>query len=122
MKENAMREMLQSIADTFAAERKKEEPYKELFKAGSSLTGLLRELETQMMGPVLDACEVMKERLGTTVNTEQFYVLLALPLLIKIATKNAEQHEGSACCVDKAYFIMSEQLLALGTKEQSDHE
>lgn len=112
MNENILGEMLQAISDGFTAERQKTEPYKEMFKAGSSYTGILRTLEHQMMGPVLDACDVIKQRFGVSVNTEQYHMLLALPLLVKIATRQAER-ERAACSVDKAFFLLSEQLLAL---------
>lgn len=113
LNENTLGEMLTNMADAFTAERKKEKPYKELFKKGSTHTGLLRELETKMSSHVLDACEVYKERHGIEINTNQYHVLLALPLLAKIAENDAERNEGSACCVDKAYFLLSEQLIGL---------
>jgi len=114
---DALGGILTSLAESFASERKKQEPYKELFKAGSTHTGLLRDLETKMMGHVLDACEVFKERHGITLNRDQFNVLLALPLLAKIAENDAKKNEGMACCVDKAYFMLSEQLIALGDSD-----
>ena len=113
MDENILGKMLQSMADTLSEERKKKEPYKEMFKAGSSYTSLLRSLELQMTGPVLDACDVIKERFGVSVSKDQYHILLALPLLVKIATQQAER-EGAACSVDKAYFLISEQLVGLG--------
>lgn len=111
--ENTLGNMLTAMADAFTAERQQEQPYKELFKKGSTHTGLLRELESQMMGPVLDACDIYKERHGININKNQFHVLLALPLLVKLAEKQVEAKEGAACCVDKAYFILSEQLINL---------
>jgi hypothetical protein len=112
--EGAMKNMLSSLAKAFQIERHKTEPYKELFKAGSTYTGLLRELETQMMGNVLDACDVFKERHGVTIDANQFLVLLCLPFLVKVATAEAVKKEGAACSVDKAYFQISEQLKDLG--------
>ena len=111
--ENTLTEMLTAMAVAFTEERQKSEPYKEMFKAGSTHTGLLRDLESKMMSHVLDACDVFKERHGVKINHNQFHVLLALPLLAKIAEKDAKKNEGMACCVDKAYFLLSEQLLAL---------
>ena len=113
--ENTLGNMLTSLADAFTAERQKEEPYKEMFKKGSSLTGLLRHLESEVMGHVLDACDVLEAKHGIEVNHEQYHVLLALPLLVKVAEKDAKAHEGWPCSVDKAYFMLSEQLKALGT-------
>lgn len=115
LNENTLGEMLGALANAFTAERQKSEPYKEMFEAGSSLTGLLRNLEHKMTAHVLDACDVYEKRHGVKINNEQFHVLLALPLLVKIAEKDARRNEGIACCVDKAYFILSEQLLAIGS-------
>jgi len=105
--------MLTSLAQAFKDERQQTEPYKELFKAGSTHTGLLRELEVKMHSLVLDACEVYRERHGIKLNNNQYNILLALPLLAKIAEHDAQKNEGSACCVDKAYYMLSEQLIAL---------
>ena len=114
LNEDTLKNMLTSLVDAFKEERQQTKPYKEMFKAGSTHTGLLRELESKMTSHVLDACDVYKERHGSKVNKNQFHVLLALPLLIKIAEMDARQNEGMACCVDKAYFMLSEQLKALG--------
>lgn len=113
LNEDTLGSMLTAIADSFTKERQKEEPYKELFKAGSTHTGLLRDLQHKMTGHVLDACIVYEERLGVKINKNQYHVLLALPLLVKIAELDAEKNEGMSCCVDKAYFMLSEQLKAL---------
>jgi len=113
LNEDTLTEIMVSLANAFSDERQKSEPYKEMFKAGSTHTGLLRELENKMMMHVLDACDVYKERHGIKINKAQYYVLLALPFLAKIAERDAEKNEGMSCSVDKAYFILSEQLLAL---------
>ena len=113
LNENTLGEMLEAMASAFTEERKKEKPYKELFKAGSTYTGLLRDLELKMSRHVLDACDVYEVRHGVKINNNQYYLLLALPLLAEIAEMDARKNEGSACCVDKAYFLLSEQLLKL---------
>ena len=105
-------EMLEAMASAFRAERQEAEPYKELFKAGSTYTGLLRDLEHKMMVHVLDAMEVLRSRHGVKPSHKQFAMLMALPLLVHIAEKDASKHEGWACSVDKAYYIISEQLIA----------
>ena len=107
--------MFIALANAFTEERQKTDAYKELFGAGSSLTGVLRELEHQMTTNVLDACAVIKTRHGVEVNEVQYAVLQALPLLVKIATDDVERTEGPACCVDKAFYMLSEELLRLGT-------
>ena len=113
LNENTLGNMLKALADAFTKERQEEEPYKELFKAGSTHTGLLRELESKMTDHVLDACDIYKERHGMKINKNQYHILLALPLLAKIAEQDAKKNEGMACCVDKAYFMLSEQLKSL---------
>jgi hypothetical protein len=113
LNESILSEMLGSLADSFTKERQKSEPYKEMFKAGSTHTGLLRSLEGKMSDHILDACDIFKERHGVKINHNQYHVLLALPLLAVIAENNARANEGMACCVDKAYFLLSEQLIAL---------
>ena len=113
LNEDTLKNMMSAMANAFTEERQKTKPYKEMFEAGSTHTGLLRELESKMTDHVLDACDIYKERHGAKVNKNQFHVLLALPLLIKIAEMDAKKNEGMACCVDKAYFMLSEQLKSL---------
>lgn len=115
--ENTLGKMINAMADAFKKERQKEEPYKELFAAGSTHTSLLRELESKMTAHVLNACDVYNERHDMKINRNQYHILLALPLLVKLAEKDAKQNEGMACCVDKAYFMISEQLKALGAEK-----
>ena len=112
LSEDVFGTMLATMVDAFTEERKKTEPYKEMFKAGSSFTGLLRHLDSEMSSHILDACDAHKERTGASFTSDQYNVLLALPLLVMLATKDAER-EGAACCVDKAFFMLSEQLLGL---------
>lgn len=111
-----LKDMINSLAESFTEERKKQEPYKRLFKSGSTYTGLLRHLENQMIGHVLDACSIIEERQGVRVNEDQYRMLLALPLLVKLAEDDARKNEGSACCVDKAFFILSEKFIASNTQ------
>ena len=108
-----LKKMITSMADAFSAERKKEEPYKELFKSGSTYTGLLSELEFKMTGHVLDACDVLSERHYIKMNKAQLRFLMALPFLVEMAEENAQVNEGRACSVDKAFFILSEQFKGL---------
>ena len=117
MKEEISKEtltnMLINLANAFTEERKKTEPYKEMFEEGSTYTGLFRHLEIKMTDHVLDACDVLKEKHGIKVTNDQYHVLLALPLLVQMAERNAVDNEGLPCSVDKAHFILSEQFKAL---------
>ena len=56
LNEDCLSDMLTALSESFTKERQKEEPYKELFKAGSTHTGLLRDLTDKMTDHVLDAC------------------------------------------------------------------
>lgn len=114
--ENVLGQMLTALADSFKKERQQTEPYKKLFKGGSTHTGLLRELEMSMTGNVHDAADVYEQRHGIEINDDQYCMLLALPLLAHIAERDAEKNEGATCCVDKAYYILSEQFKKLGDK------
>ena len=106
-------QMMEKLAASFTEERKKKEPYREMFKSGSSYTSLFRHLESEMGAHVLDACTVIKERYGMSVNRNQYNFLLALPLLVKFATDDAIATEGLCCCVDKAFFMLSEEFKKL---------
>ena len=118
IKPTVLGDMLGQLADKFEKERKKEKPYKNMFKAGTTCAGLLKELDTQMTQHVLDACTVLKERKGIELNKQQYHMLLALPFLANIAEQNVKKNEGWACYVDKAFYVLSEQLIALGKEEQ----
>lgn len=106
-------DMISVIVDSLTKERQQQKPYKELFKAGSTHTALLRELQSKMINPVFDACHIYKERYGMTINEKQYHFLLALPLLVVIAEKDIKKQEGSTYCADKTYYILSENFLAL---------
>lgn len=121
-KKNALGGLLEALASSFKEERQKEEPYKEMFRAGSTFTDIFREMDHQMTTHVLDGCDVISERLGMRVNKAQYRTLLALPLLVQVAEEDAKRHEGSACCIDKAFYILSEQFKALGAEGLSAAE
>lgn len=113
-KEVVLGKIIKSLAETFTQERKKSDSYKEMFKAGSDYESIFRELEESMLNHVHDACAVIEEKFSIKINNDQYHILMALPLLAKIAEQDARKNEGMACCVDKAYFILSEQFKKLG--------
>ena len=108
--QDALTKLLTTLADSFTNERKKSEPYKEMFKAGSTYTGLLRHVEMECMGVALDACTVTKERLGKEERRGLLEFMLAVPYLSFKLEKHIKEKEGSACCVDKAFFLLSEHM------------
>jgi len=110
--------LLTALSNRFKDEREKSESYKEMFKAGSSCTGLLRKLECEMSSNLLDASAVLKERHGIAINNRQHGFLSTLPFLLTVAKQDVTRNEGVSCSIDKAFFILSEQFLALGDKDK----
>ena len=109
----ALGTVLNGLVESFRAEREKSEPFKELFKAGSTFTGLLRQLEMQGMGSTLDAMEVLKQRHGVWVSHPVMDFLLAVPYLSHTLERHIRETAGSSCCVDKTIFLLSEELKRL---------
>lgn len=108
--QEALSNLLTTLAESFQKERQKSEPYKEMFKAGSTYTGLLRQLELPGESAALDACDVVERRFKKKGNNNLYEFLLAVPYLAYKLRKQIEKEEGSACCVDKAFFILSEHM------------
>lgn len=113
-------EVMMNLHDTIVLERRKKEPYKDLFKSGTTFGGLLRALDDKLIQHVLDADDIIKVRHGTKLNDEQFEALLALPYLIKKAEDNIKECEGYACYADKAYRIVSQWFESLGEEAAND--
>ena len=109
--------MLLGLADNLIKERRKTKPYKEMFEKGSKFTALFRHLNDVIEPHILDACDVLEEKHNLNVNDDQYNFLLALPLLAKISEELVEKKEGSCYCIDKAYFILSDQF-----KEMEENE
>ena len=110
LNEDTLKNMLTSLADAFRKERQQTEPYKEMFKAGSTYTGLLRHVEMECTRIALDACTVTKEKFGKEERRGLLEFMLAVPYLSYKLEKHIEEKEGSACCVDKAFFLLSEHM------------
>lgn len=109
----SLEKVLNGLADAFRKEREESEPFKELFRAGSTFTGLLSELEMRGMGATLDACAVLEQRHGSYISHPVLEFLLALPYLSYKLEKQIESEAGSCCCVDKSFFLLSEELKRL---------
>lgn len=103
--------LMTNMVDSFTAERHKAEPYKEMFKAGSTFASLLSHLEMKCMESILDAFDIYKNKLnGDGHSNEAFEFFLALPYLSFKLEKHIEKEEGFVCCVDKNFYLLSEEL------------
>ena len=109
---NALEAVLTGMVAAFDAERGKTESFKEMFKAGSTYTGLLRNLKSVDMGGVLDACKVLEGK-NVKITQDLFEFLIALPYLAYKLEREIRARDGSCCCVDKTFFLLSEELKRL---------
>lgn len=112
---NDLTKILESLVDSFQKEREKTDAFKELFKAGSDYTNLLRTLESQMAIPAFDCLHILTMK-GIKSSNEILDFLLALPYLANKLEKYIDKIDGSCCHVDKSYYLLSEHL-----KEISRH-
>lgn len=106
----ALAKLLAGMVDAFDVERQKTEPYKEMFKAGSTFSGLLRQLENECMKHVLDACEVCNQKTGKGVSVELMEFLLVIPYLSYKLEKHIAKADSGCCHVDKSFFLLSEEM------------
>lgn len=115
-----LEQVMTSLHDALVAERRKKEPYKDLFKTGTTFGGLLYSLEERMSKLVLDACDIIEVKHNIRVNDEQYDALLALPYLMKEAERDIEKNESHVCCVDKAHRMVAEWFESLGEEAKSE--
>lgn len=111
--EKTLKATVEVLVDSFAKNRRKTEPYKDLFKAGNTFTGLLNNLNLKMVEHVLDASDVLEKTHNVIISKEIYNFLLALPYLASELEKNVKDSEGYVCCIDKTFFILSEELKKL---------
>ncbi len=94
--------VLQALVARATEERRKSEPYKEMFEASEhGLRGAIDKASNEMMRVVLNLCEVIKERTGKEVNNDLFFMLSGLPLFSQLIRKHIVDTEGNCCCADK---------------------
>lgn len=108
-------DLLGGIVAAAEKERKASDAYKELFKGSADIESLLRGLDLKMTQHVLNATSILDERfdyrkLPNEKKDEIFWILMSLPFLIRQTTKYIEKTQGSACCVDKAYYHIANQI------------
>lgn len=103
------------------AERRRLESdsYKDLFAeiSGNGYQGLLRRLETKMMGLVLDACTAIENKTGKPLNKDAFNILAALPYICMALENDISAKDGRACCVDKTYYLLDEIIAEMAIVE-----
>jgi hypothetical protein len=109
--ENIIKEVIENMLKGIEEERQKDPVYKDMFKKSSDFGGLLHETENRMVSPILDACQILKDKFGINkIDNETYMFLLSLPILEHLIQKKIEETEGSCCCVDKTYILLSKLL------------
>ena len=113
--EKVLGDLLQGIVALADKERKESESYKDLFKGSADMESLLRGLNHKMTDHVLNATKIMGEKFGYNElsgekKDEIFWILMALPFLLKQTEKYIVRTQGSSCCVDKAYYHVAEEI------------
>lgn len=93
-------------------ERKKTEPYKDMFEASQhGLRGLLDDANSKMERIILDVAEVIEERTGANISKEMWVLLRCLPLIQDQLQSHISKTEGFSCCADKMREIICKYAL-----------
>lgn len=105
-------ELINNIVDIADKERLESEPYKDLFTKSDTAEGLLRNMDDEMTKIILNGCTVLKQKFGLEkIGNEKFHILQALPFVLSTIEKDIRDKEGSSCCVDKAFYLISKKML-----------
>ena len=111
--EKSLKIVLETLSKNIEKERQESEPYKDLFSKSVNCESLLREVEFKMTGIILDACQVLEDKFGFTKVPDSVYGTLEMfPFIVSYLTRKIEAEEGSACSVDKVYYILSNEILS----------
>ena len=119
MSENDIKKALGTVLDALCSEYDKErqeaDAWKKLFSKSDGLNfkAVLREAACQMETIALDAYDIIERELnkvGNKPNREIFNIIYALPYLENALAKVASKTEGSACSIDKAFYILNEYI------------
>lgn len=121
---NPIEEIVSGIIEAADEAREQSEPYKDLFESTDDLESLVYHLNHKMDAHVLNACKVLKEKLGySSIPDEAFYILLATPILIAKVQKHIAATQGRSCCADKARYHVASLLreaLPASTERSTD--
>jgi len=113
----SLKKVMTTLVDKIKEERSKTDSYKGMFEAlqpgEQNFEGIFRKIECEIMGIVLDACQVIEDKTGKPLTNEAFDFLFMIPLYEKYLSKMITESEGFSCCIDKAYWIMNEHFKKL---------
>lgn len=104
-----LKEVLDSLNDTIAKERRETKPYKDLFKKSDDIAEFLRDVDLKMIKIVLDAMQVLHDKYGSC-PSEVYNILKCLPFVTAYMEKKITKEEGMCCCVDKVYYLLSQKV------------
>lgn len=105
---NALSNVMSGIIAFGDEQRRREQPYKDLFDSFSNngYRGLLRTLERDMIKLILDAILVIEDKTGKNISRQTYELLLALPFIKEHLERDISKKDGISCCVDKTYFLL----------------
>jgi len=107
----AMAEVMDNMIKNIEEAKQEDPTYKDLFKKSTDFGGLLRETKNMMTTPILDTCQILRDKFDIKNTSNEIYMfLLSLPLLEYIIEERITKTEGSSCCVDKTYYLLSQIL------------
>jgi len=112
MDSTVLKDVINSIVDSFADDVRNTDSYKELFEKldGNDYRALLRDLECKMESLALDAVQAIEDKFGKNITREQMDILYGLPLLSHRLEKLILKEHGSSCCVDKTFLILAKAM------------
>lgn len=106
----SLAEVMEAMVTAFEKEREQSDAFKTMFASGGSFAGLLRQVSHTCMSGVLDGMQVMRGRYGVDCTDQVMEFLLAVPYLAYKLRYEIEERDGMCCCVDKTFFLLSEEL------------
>lgn len=107
---SALAEVLETMVAAFEKEREQSVAFKKMFAGGGSFTSLLRQVNHSCISGVLDGMQVMRGRYDVQCTKEVMEFMLAVPYLAYKLKHEIEERDGMCCCVDKTFFLLSEEL------------
>ncbi|MGK3708881.1 hypothetical protein [Arthrobacter sp. IK3] len=109
--------LLSAMAAAAQAERESSPDYEILASAGT-VSQLVRRLEHLTTGTILDAYQVLTDKLGLEDKRPLFDYLFEVPMRFRLYREafNAETHVG---CVDRAAAKITEEIVAAGTPAET---